>query len=134
MNNRESGQAYLKIVRSYLPCSRRVKNQIMEQITKNLDAYLSEEPEAEYAQIVARFGEPEAIAAAYVESTGTAEILRALQIRRRIVSIVAAIMAVVLISWAGVITWAVVREAQSEPGIVETGAAGDNNSLSVSSS
>ena len=108
MNSRENKQIYLKRVRSYLPCSMKVKNHIMEQITENVDGYLAETPEAGYEQIVARFGAPEIIAAAYVESTGTAEILRALQIRRRIVAIVAGIMAAILLSWAVAVTWAMV--------------------------
>ena len=116
MNNRKTRQRYLKKVRSYLPCSGKVKNQIMEQITESVDGYLTEQPEAGYEQIVARFGEPQTIAAAYVESTGTAEILRALQIRRRIVAIVAGIMAAILLSWAIVVTWTVIREKNTTPG------------------
>ena len=116
MNSRENKQIYLKKVRSYLPCSRKVKNHIMEQITENVDGYLVETPEADYEQIVARFGAPETIAAAYVESTGTAEILRALQIRRRIVAIIAGIMAAVLLSWAVAVTWAVINYNNSKPG------------------
>ena len=127
MNNRKTRQRYLKKVRSYLPCSGKVKNQIMEQITESVDGYLTEQPEAGYEQIVARFGEPQTIAAAYVESTGTAEILRALQIRRRIVAIVAGVMAAILLSWAVVVTWAVIREKGHEPGsysiVIQNGAA-----------
>ena len=88
----------------------------MAQITESVDGYLAETPNAAYEQLVTRFGEPEAIAAACVESTGTADILRALQIRRRIVAIVAGAMAVILLSWAVVVTWAAVREARNEPG------------------
>ena len=106
----------MRKVRSYLPCSRKVKNQIMAQIADSVGGYLAEEPEAAYEQIVARFGAPETIAAAYVESTGTAEILRALQIRRRIVAIVAAVMAVILLSWAIVVTWTAINYNNSRPG------------------
>ncbi len=116
MNKNQAQQTYLRKVRSYLPCSRKVKNQIMAQIADSVGSYLTEEPEAAYEQIVARFGSPETIAAAFVESTGTAEILRALQIRRRIVAIVAGIMAVVLLSWAVVVTWTAINYNNSRPG------------------
>ena len=116
MNKNQAQQKYLRKVRSYLPCSRKVKNQLMAQIADSVGSYLTEEPEATYEQIVARFGNPETIAAAYVESTGTAEILRALQIRRRIVAIVAAVMAVILLSWAIVVTWTAINYNNSRPG------------------
>ena len=120
MDKNQAQRTYLRKVRSYLPCSRKVKNQIMAQIADSVGGYLAEEPEAAYEQIVARFGAPETIAAACVESTGTAEILRALQIRRRIVAIVAGIMAVVLLSWAVAVTWAVINYNNSKPGTSDT--------------
>jgi uncharacterized membrane protein len=118
MMSKPSGQTYLKKVRSYLPCSGKVKKQIMEQITESVEVYLAEEPQAGYDQITARFGAPQAIAAAYVENAGTAEILRALQIRRRIVSIVAAVMAAILLSWAGAVTWAMIQYKHNSQGFV----------------
>lgn len=97
MNKNKARLKYLSRTRRYLPCSGAVKNQIMEQITENVDGYLAEEPEARYVQIVGRFGKPEAVAAAYVENMDTAEILRAMQIRQRIVAIVAGAMAALLL-------------------------------------
>ena len=116
MNKNPAQQKYLRKVRSYLPCSRKVKNQIMAQIADSVNSYLAEMPEATNEQIVARFGKPETIAAAYVESTDTAEILGALQIRRRIVAIVAGIMAAVLLSWAVMVTFAATDYKNRQPG------------------
>lgn len=117
--NRRLPRTYLRKVRSYLPCSRRERKQIMAQITYSVKAFIAQEPEAGYEQLCARFGAPEVIAASCVENMGTAELLRSLRIRRRIVAIVAAVMAAVLVSWAGAVTWAIIQESRNLSGTYE---------------
>lgn len=90
---------YLRRVRRLLPCVRKTKNAIMQQIHDSMDGYLADHPTADFAQIKTQFGEPESVAAAYVESTGTAEILKSLRIRRRIVAIIAAVTTTALLIW-----------------------------------
>ena len=87
-------------VRSMLPCSRKMKNAIMNQIQDSVDAYTSENPAADYEQITSLFGVPESIAAAYIESTGTAEILKSMRIRRKIFGILAAVLVAALLAWS----------------------------------
>ena len=105
MIHNRSIKKYLRRVRSMLPCSRKMKKRTMEQIRKEVTLFLTDHPEADYNAVISHFGEPETIAAAYVESMGTAEILRKLHIRRRIVSAVAIVLAFVVITWATVVTW-----------------------------
>ena len=107
MIHNRSIKKYLRRVRSTLPCSWKMKKRTMEQIRKEVTLFLTDHPEADYNAVISHFGEPETIAAAYVESMGTAEILRKLRIRRRIVSAVAIVLAFVVITWATVVTWAI---------------------------
>ena len=90
---------YLRRVRRLLPCVRKTKNAIMQQIHDSMDGYLADHPTADYAQLKAQFGEPETVAAAYVESSGTTEILKSLRIRRRIVAIIVAVTTAALLVW-----------------------------------
>lgn len=113
---------YYREVRSWLPCSRKPKESIMSQLQENIRDYLEQHPNADAAQIRAHFGDPETIAAAYVDEMGTDVLLRDLRIRRKIVSVTAGAMAAILALWMGVVGWAVVRELDSSNGcIVEEG-------------
>ena len=107
---------YYREVRSWLPCSHKRKEYIMSQLQENVRDYLEEHPDADTAQIRAHFGDPEAIAAAYVDEMGTDVLLRDLRIRRKVVSITAGTMAAILALWMGVVGWAIVRELNSSNG------------------
>lgn len=98
---------YLRRVRSVLPGSARMTKQIMVKIQSEVSSYFEEYPQADYKDLVFRFGDPETIAAAYAESMGTAEILKKLRIRKRILIAVAIVLAFITISWASTVTWAI---------------------------
>ena len=118
MIHNRSIKKYLRRVRSMLPCSRKMKKRSMEQIRKEVTLFLTDHPEADYNAVISHFGEPETIAAAYVESMGTAEILRKLHIRRRIVSAVAIVLAFVVITWATTVTLEILRNESIRDGVV----------------
>ena len=107
---------YYREVRSWLPCSRKLKESIMSRLQENVRDYLEEHPGADAAQVRAYFGEPEVIAAAYVDEMGTDVLLRDLRIRRKIVFIIAGVMAAILALWIGVVGWAIVREIDDSNG------------------
>lgn len=111
---------YYREVRSWLPCSRKLKDSIMEQLQGSIQDYLEQNPGADAALVRAHFGAPEVIAAAYVEEMDTGTLLRDLRIRRKIVSITAGAVAAFLALWMGVVGWAIVREIDDTNGhIVE---------------
>lgn len=105
---------YYRQIKSWLPCSRKLKNALITRLKESVRAYLDANPEADFVQVQAHFGAPETIATAYVEEMGTDKLLRDLRIRRKVVAMVAGTMAVVLALWLGVVGWAIVREINSE--------------------
>ncbi len=107
---------YLRRVRSVLPGSARMTKQIMVKIQSEISSYFEEYPQADYKDLVSRFGDPESIAASYVESMGTAEILKKLRIRKRILISVAIVLAFITISWAATVTWAIHSNESIEGG------------------
>lgn len=120
MNSRDAAlRRYYRRISSWLPCSRQQKKEILEKIKSNVFDYLEENPEADIRQIQAWFGEPEAIAAAYVDEMDTRTLLSGLRIRRNILRIVAATAALVLISWGTLIVGSVIHQAQAFPGVIE---------------
>lgn len=94
---------YLREVKSWLPCGGNLKRTILDKIRGTVMDYLTENPQGDYAALVARFGTPQQIAAAYVDELETPELLNSLRIRRQIVKIVSVTALVVIILWAGVV-------------------------------
>lgn len=94
---------YLRETRGWLPCSWKLKREILNRIESTVREYVVDNPNVSYEGLTERFGIPQQIAATYVEEMGTDELLRDLRIRRKIVKIVAATAAVVICLWAGLV-------------------------------
>ena len=121
MINNRSAKKYLRHVRSMLPGSLRMKKQIMVQITNELNLYLEEQPGVDYNGLLCRFGEPEIIAASYIEAMGTADILKKLRIRKWIISTIAAVLALVVLVWGTMVTYETRQHKSCNDGYVVTG-------------
>lgn len=120
MNNLDrSLNNYYRQVRSWLPCSRKMKSALLSRLQDSVLAYREANPTADFSQIQAHFGAPATIASAYVEEIGTDKLLQDLRIRRKVVAMVAGTMAVVLALWLGVVGWAIVREIKSSNNTLE---------------
>lgn len=115
MRNRAAGR-YLREVRSWLPCSRKLKRGILEKIGSTIAEYLAEKPGADYDKLLTRFGTPQQIAASYVNEMETGELLRDLRIKRRIVYCVAITAVIIVLLWASVVTRAYLRHVENVKG------------------
>lgn len=65
--------------------------------------YLSENPEVNYANIKARFGDPQRIAEAYVLELEAGEVLKALHVKRRIFNMAVIAATIMVAAWLGLI-------------------------------
>ena len=87
---------YCRAVGSYLPCSRKQKRQILENLRQRLKECCDEHPGE--ATPEEQFGTPQQVAAGYVDDMDTMELLQALRFRRRVLTILTAgILAVLAI-------------------------------------
>lgn len=111
---------YYREVRSWLPCSRKLKNQIMDRLHESVVSYLEQNPTTDFDQLQAHFGTPESIAAAYVDEMGTDVLLRDLRIRRKIVAITAGLAATILAIWLIAVGWAVMKELKLDNGTFQS--------------
>lgn len=119
MNRRDSAlRRYYRKIRSYLPCSGKIKKKILSEICTNVSRYLEEFPNAEYSQIEARFGTPQCIAAAYVDDMDTQELLQSMHIRRKIVVTITGFLLIVLLTWTSVVCYTAVKAAKNYPGTI----------------
>lgn len=117
MKNRDA-RRYLRETRGWLPCSLRLKRNILGKIRENISRFLEEDPAADYNAIVARFGTPQQIASAYVDEMGTMELLQNLRIKRKLVRIVAAVGITVVLLWGIGMTVLVLDGLYHQNGII----------------
>lgn len=120
MMTREAAlRRYYRTIRSYLPCSYKLKNRILDEIQNSVNGYLEEHPDADFAEIEVRFGQPQNIAAAYVGDMDTVELLSALRMRRRIVTTAVAGVLTALVMWAACLGYAIVKYDNAYHGAME---------------
>lgn len=81
--------------------------------------YASNHPNADYENLVERFGTPHQIAAAYVEEMAVSEIMNNLQFSRKVVKIAVAAAATVVLVWLGAVTIALIHGYKSTSGQID---------------
>lgn len=100
---------YLWKVRGWLPCSGKLKREIMARIKTVLNDYLNDHPNADFAELSHRFGAPKQIASSYVEDMDTEELLHNLRIRRRVLGAVVGTALIVVTLWIGTVTYVIIH-------------------------
>ena len=100
---------YCHEVKKWLPCSGDNKHRIVSQIRDQVLHFLDENPGADFIQIQERFGTPQQIAAAAVNEMDTCQLLEDLRLRRRLVSIIAAGLAVIGLAWCVFVSYTMVN-------------------------
>ncbi len=108
---------YLCQVRSWLPCSGKMKRMILKEIRDRISQFCGENPGADYTALVDRFGQPRQIAGSYVDELDTQRLLKDLRIRGRILAIVTATACLALMLWTGVIAVSYERHTVQTLGI-----------------
>ncbi len=121
--DRTALRSYFRSIRSYLTCPRKQKKQILSELKTNIAAFLEENPQASFEAIASHFGSPQQIASTYLGDLTDAELLHKLQIRKKIVAIIAGVMAAILVIWLAVVGWAIINERKIANGGAEIGPA-----------
>lgn len=97
---------YIRSIGDALPCSGKVKKQIVSQIRESIVDYLQENPEADFATVQAHFGTSQEIAASYVNEQAPSALLHKMSIKKKVLVIVAGVMVTIFLVWIGYIAWA----------------------------
>lgn len=99
---------YYHSISKELPCPRKTRVKIMQQIQSSVNLFLEQNPDADFHGVQVHFGEPQTIALSYIEDQDTPELLRKMHIKRKIIAIVATTMALILAIWMSVAIWGVI--------------------------
>ena len=110
---------YIRRVRHALPCGRKVKKQFVSQLRSSIADYLHENPDADFEAVQLHFGAPKDIAASYIQEQDTAALLSTMQIKKKLLAIVAGTIALILLMWAGAIVCEMVDTHKSMHGTIE---------------
>ena len=110
---------YILSISDALPCSNGVKKQIMSQIRESIVDYLQENPEADLAAVQAHFGTPQEIAASYVHEAEPSALLHKMSIKKKVLVLVAGVMAAIFLMWIGFVAWAAATVRPESGGSIE---------------
>ena len=108
-SNSSAAKRYICSVSDTLSCSGKTKRRIVSQIRDSVEDYLLQNPDADFDMIQTHFGTPQEIAASYVNEQDASLLLKKMSIKKKVLVIVAGVMAVVLLIWIGYIGWAAHR-------------------------
>lgn len=116
MANRDAQiKRYIRSIRMEIPCAYEMKKSIMQRIQESVELYLEQNPTADIEEVRAHFGTPQAIALSYIEDQDGLELLKKMHLKRRILAMVAGVLAVVVLSWVGIAIWGAIHETQTAP-------------------
>lgn len=118
-SNNPALKRYIRSISNALPCSGKMKRQVVSQIHNSIIDYVQENPDADFAAVQSHFGTPQEIAASYVDNQDTSALLRKMSIKKKVLTIVAGVMAIILLIWIGVVTWGIGEAKKTTGGIVE---------------
>lgn len=96
MTQNKQIRRYVRAAGSYLPCAGKQKRQLLSALRGEVEAYCAENDPAD---LVAHFGTPQQVAAAYVDDMSTRELLSALRRRRQVLTILVSGVLAALLLW-----------------------------------
>lgn len=96
MRSKLYAQWYLLQIRSLLPRTWKQKKMVLSRVEQCVRDYVTEYPNIKYRGIVRRFGTPRQIAVSCVEEMGTDEVLHAMDVKKTLVRIVLAALALMV--------------------------------------
>lgn len=105
-NHNTAMKEYIRSVSKALPCSGKMKKHILSQLQDSITDYLEQNPDAGLAAMQEHFGTPQQITSSYVDNQDASVLLKKMSIKKKVLTIVAGVMAAILLIWIGSVAWA----------------------------
>lgn len=102
----EDLKKYYRNIRRCLPCGNKLKRQIMDSIKTQVNSYLDESPSVDFTSVQQHFGTPQQIAAAYIDEMTSSEILKKIKVKKAVITITCAAVAVIVFIWLSAVSTA----------------------------
>ena len=121
---------YYRRIRSWLPCSRKIKKSIIQRIDNTIQDRLALNPSCKLSEIEQWFGTSQQIAATYIDEMDMQDLLRSLKIRKKVLRIILIAVAIMISIYIAAITAAFINELDNASGqIIEEGLIIQDNEL-----
>lgn len=117
-NNDAALKRYYHDVKRALPCSSKIRKQIVQQLQESVRDFILQNPDADFAAVQHHFGTPQEIASGYIDEQGTPELLKKMTIKKRVLAIVAGVMAIILVSWMIAVAWSIHDDRETNHGYI----------------
>lgn len=104
-NNNPARKRYIRSIRKTLPCSGKMKRDIVSKISESIEDYLLRNPSADMEEIQAHFGTPQEIAINCVDGQDAFVQLKKIRSKKRVLSVTAGVMAASFLMWVGFVAW-----------------------------
>lgn len=112
---------YYRNIRRCLPCSGKLKKQILDDIKSQVNTYIEENSSADYNTIERHFGTPQQIATAYIDEMTTQEIQKRFTIKKTTIVVVCTAIALIVAMWAAALISAWIDAQKSFDGFYDVG-------------
>ena len=119
MMNNAHVRRYMREVKKWIPCEGAMKRKTVVRLSEMVKDYYYHTPDADYNQLVQRFGEPKSIALDSVGIMDTEDVLDHLRVRQKLLRIVLATAGVMLALWGGGVLYALVDAITDSGGRME---------------
>jgi hypothetical protein len=104
-NNNPALKRYIRDIRKTLPCSGKMKRDIVSQIRKSIEDYLLQNPAADLEAVQAHFGTPQQIAVNCLDGQDAFVQLKKIRTKKRVLAITAGAMASIILMLASYVAW-----------------------------
>lgn len=109
---------YYRGIWKALPCSRSMRNQILQQIQENVSQFLEQNPSADFDAVQNRFGSAQEIAYSYIDDQNTSELLCKIRLKKKVLAIFAGVMAAFLLIWGAAVICASIDASNRNDGYI----------------
>ena len=100
---------YIHEIRKELPVVGKDRIVILKQIKAMCKSFFAENPDADYTEIVERFGSPGQIAASYIGEMDLSDVKKIMKIRNAIIRIISVTAIVSVLIWICAVSFAVIE-------------------------
>ena len=92
---------YIRKIHKTLPCSRKMKRDIVSKINESIKDYLLQNPAADLEAVQTHFGTPQQIAVNCLDGQDAFVQLKKIRTKKRVLSVAAGVMAAIFLVWTG---------------------------------
>ena len=94
---------YIRKISHCLPCSGEEKKQVIAHFQEDVLDYMVQNPNSTFSDLQAQFGTANEIAKLYVSDQESSVLLKKMQLRRKVLGILAGVMAAFLLMWFAIV-------------------------------